>query len=302
MDLETVCKQLFAGGITGCVTKTVIAPLDRTKILLQVHHPYYKQYGVFRCMWEIFKREGFVSLWKGNTMMMLRIFPYAAVQFFSFERFKELYKPVTGNGNTTKIMAGSTAGVIAVLTTYPLDMLRARITFQIKGENNYNSVAHAIKTIYKSEGGVKGFYSGIKATVIGMIPYGGVSFGSFHALKDLLLKVSPKNFARPDKNNSDILVLKTWSSVFCGGLAGAFSQTVSFPLDVVRRRMQLAKVLPESHKYESMVSTLVTVYKDHGISKGLYRGLSTSYIRVVPQQAIAFTVYEFMKETIGLTT
>ena len=159
---------------------------------------------------------------------------------------------------------------------------------------------HAVKTIYIQEGGIKGFYSGIQATVVGMIPYGGVSFGCFHALKDLLIKVSPNNFARPDKNASDVLLLKTWASVFCGGFAGAFSQTVSFPLDVARRRMQLANVLPNSYKYQRMFLTLVSIYKDHGIYKGLYRGLSVSYIRVIPQQAIAFTVYEFMKEVTGL--
>ena len=300
MDLVLVGKQLFAGGISGCIAKSVIAPLDRTKILLQAHHPYYKHYGVFRCMWEISKREGFFSLWKGNAMMMIRIFPYAACQFFCFERFKSFYGPFIGDGHFNKLLSGSSAGVISVLLTYPLDMVRARLAFQITGEHQYHSIVHAFSSIYKSEGGVQGFYRGINPTLAGMIPYAGVSFYAFNALKELLINMSPSTFARHDKNAPDVYVLKTWVSLCCGGFAGAISQTVSFPFDVARRRMQLANVLPDSHKYKTMWSTLRSVYREHGISNGLYRGLSINYIRVVPQQAVAFTVYEFTKEMIGL--
>ena len=300
MDFVVVGKQLFAGGISGCVAKTVIGPLDRTKILLQAHHPYYKHYGVFQCMWEITKREGFLSLWKGNTMMMIRIFPYAALQFFAFEQFKSLYSPVVGSGHVNKLLSGSSAGVVAVLFTYPLDMVRARLAFQITGEHHYHSIKHAFIKIYKKEGGIKGFYTGINPTIIGMIPYAGVSFYTFNALKDLLIKTSPQTFARQDINEPNVFVLKTWASLCCGGFAGAISQTVSFPFDVARRRMQLANLLADPHKYRTMLTALHSVYKDHGIVNGLYRGLSINYIRVVPQQAVAFTVYEFTKEVIGL--
>ena len=186
MDLVSIGKQLFAGGISGCVAKTVTGPLDRTKILLQAHHPYYKQYGVFQCMWEIRKREGFLSLWKGNTMMMVRIFPYAAIQFFSFERFNKLYGRILGEGHVSKLLSGSSAGVVSVLVTYPLDMVRARLAFQITGEHRYQSIAHAFQTIFISEGGIKGFYSGMYATALGMIPYAGVSFYAFNGLKEFI--------------------------------------------------------------------------------------------------------------------
>ena len=300
MDFVLAAKQLFAGGISGCVAKTAIGPLDRTKILLQAHHPYYKQYGVVQCMLQISKREGFFSLWKGNTMMMIRIFPYAALQFFSFEHFKSLYLPLLGNGHVNKLVSGSSAGVVAVLCTYPLDMVRARLAFQITGEHRYESIKHAFTKIYKNEGGLKGFYSGINPTIVGMIPYAGVSFYAFNALKETLINVAPQTVARHDKNAPDVLVLKTWVSLCCGGFAGAISQTVSFPFDVARRRMQLANILPDSHKFRTMWTTLKSVYIEHGIYNGLYRGLSINYIRVVPQQAVAFTVYEFAKEIIGL--
>lgn len=300
MDLFEISKQLFAGGFAGCCAKTVVAPFDRTKILLQAQHPYYKNCGVWSCIGKIVKTEGVTSLWKGNSMMMLRVFPYASIQFFSFEKYRNFYNSVLGDFHLNKLFAGSSAGVTAVVCTYPLDLVRARLAFQITGEHKYNGIISAFKQIYTCEGKLPGFYRGMSATVLGMIPYAGVSFYTFNTLKDLCITVFPDYCARPDTNAPDVLVLKLWISLACGSFAGAISQTVSFPLDVARRRMQLAKMLPDAHKFTSISSTLRNVYRDNGITKGLYRGLSINYIRVMPQQAIAYTVYEFMKEYIGL--
>ena len=300
MDLYHISKQLFAGGFAGCCAKTVVAPFDRTKILLQAQHPYYKNCGVFSCIGKICKTEGVISLWKGNSMMMVRVFPYAAIQFFSFEKYKSFYNSLLGESHFNKLIAGSSAGVTAVAFTYPLDLVRARLAFQITGEHRYNGIREAFTQIYTKEGKIPAFYRGVSATVIGMIPYAGVSFYTFNTLKDVLIKVFPEQCARPDSNYPDILVLKLWISLACGSFAGAISQTVSFPLDVARRRMQLAKMLPDAHKFRTIYSTLTNVYHDNGIVKGLYRGLSINYIRVMPQQAIAYTVYEFMREYIGL--
>ena len=297
---SSVINQLVAGGISGCCAKTVIGPFDRTKILLQAQHPYYRHFGVFRCMWEVAKREGFFSLWKGNTVMMVRIFPYSAIQFFSFERYRSFYQSWLGEGHLSKLVAGSSAGVTSVLSTYPLDMVRTRIAFQITGEHKYTSIINAFTSIYKNEGGFRGYFSGISATIIGMIPYAGVAFYTFNTLKESLMQFAPEVFARPDMHNKEVYVLRTWVALLCGGFAGAISQTVSFPCDVARRRMQLSKMLPDSKSYNTVWSTLKTVYKQNGIVHGLYRGLSINYIKVVPQQAVAFTVYEFVKELVGL--
>ncbi|XP_030309309.1 graves disease carrier protein isoform X2 [Calypte anna] len=197
-------------------------------------------------------------------------------------------------------MAGSMAGITAVICTYPLDMVRVRLAFQVKGEHKYMGIIHTFKMIYTKEGGFSGFYRGLMPTVVGMAPYAGFSFFTFGTLKSIGLAQAPNLLGRPSLDNPDVLVLKTHVNLLCGGIAGAIAQTISYPLDVTRRRMQLGAVLPDSEKCLTMVQTLKYVYQQHGIRRGLYRGLSLNYIRCIPSQAVAFTTYELMKQLLHL--
>ncbi|XP_054379357.1 solute carrier family 25 member 16 isoform X3 [Gorilla gorilla gorilla] len=184
----------------------------------------------------------------------------------------------------------------AVICTYPLDMVRVRLAFQVKGEHTYTGIIHAFKTIYAKEGGFFGFYRGLMPTILGMAPYAGVSFFTFGTLKSVGLSHAPTLLGRPSSDNPNVLVLKTHVNLLCGGVAGAIAQTISYPFDVTRRRMQLGTVLPEFEKCLTMRDTMKYVYGHHGIRKGLYRGLSLNYIRCIPSQAVAFTTYELMKQ------
>ncbi|XP_064418712.1 graves disease carrier protein isoform X2 [Latimeria chalumnae] len=233
--------------------------------------------------------------------MMVRIFPYGAIQFMSFDQYKKLLSKRLGiSGHVHRLMAGSMAGITAVICTYPLDMIRVRLAFQVKGEHRYTGIVHAFKTIYTQEGGFRGFYRGLTPTIIGMAPYAGFSFFTFGTLKSLGLNHAPALLGRPSSDNPDVLVLKTHINLLCGGIAGAIAQTISYPLDVARRRMQLGTVLPDSDQCLTMRQTLKYVYRKHGLKQGLYRGLSLNYIRCIPSQAVAFTTYEIMKQVLYL--
>ncbi|XP_044276389.1 graves disease carrier protein isoform X1 [Varanus komodoensis] len=310
-------RSLLAGGVAGCCAKTTIAPLDRVKILLQAHNHHYKHLGVISTLCAVPKKEGYLGFYKGNGAMMIRIFPYGAIQFTAFGQYKKIIKKKLGiSGHIHRLMAGSMAGITAVICTYPLDMVRARLAFQVKGDHERTGIIHTFKTIYTKEGGMQGFYRGLLPTIVGMAPYAavqlrsegllccdntqGFSFFTFGTLKSVGLSQAPTLLGRPCLDNPDVLVLKTHVNLLCGGIAGAIAQTISYPLDVTRRRMQLGAVLPDSEKCLTMVQTLKYVYGNHGIRRGLYRGLSLNYIRCIPSQAVAFTTYEFMKQVLHL--
>lgn len=92
-------------------------------------------------------------MYNGNGAQMLRIFPYAALQFTSHETYKRLNVKFFGadaaNNLLNNLACGSLAGITAVSLTYPLDVIRSRLAFQFKGEYVYYGINDAIKKIYK---------------------------------------------------------------------------------------------------------------------------------------------------------
>ncbi|XP_026292992.1 solute carrier family 25 member 16-like [Frankliniella occidentalis] len=301
-------KTLLSGGIAGMCSKTTVAPLDRIKILFQAHNSHYKNLGVWSGLNAIRKNEGFMALYKGNGAQMVRIFPYAAIQFTAFEQYKKTFKSFLGTDTVlgafaVKFGAGACAGTTAVTATYPLDTVRARLAFQVKGEHKYKGIIDAFKTIYKSEGGLLALYRGFIPTLCGIFPYAGCSFYSFETLKNLCMLYLPSYTCETCAENTGGLVLLLPAKLVCGGFAGAVAQIVSYPLDVTRRRMQLAMMDQETAKFaQSMWGTLKMTYKENGIVRGLYRGMSTNFYRAGPMFAVSFSTFELMKQLLGLDT
>ncbi|XP_075698857.1 solute carrier family 25 member 16-like [Rhinoderma darwinii] len=294
-------RSFVAGGIASCCAKTAVAPLERIKILFQGQSVHYRHMGILSTISAVKQTEGLLGFYKGNGAMLMRIFPYGAIQFMAFDEYKKLIKHKTGKlDHMDKIVAGSMAGITAVIFTYPLDVVRARLAFQVKGEEQYKGVIHAFRSIYTNEGGFRSYYKGLVPTLIGMAPYAGLSFYSFESLKTAGLENAPKLLGQPSADNLDVLVLKTPINMLFGGLSGAISQTVVYPVDVARRRMQLAAMLPKNEKCQTMFQTFSFIYREHGVRHGLYRGLSINYLRCIPSNAVAFTIYEFMRQLLHL--
>ncbi|KFB40423.1 hypothetical protein ZHAS_00007902 [Anopheles sinensis] len=252
-NVEFIVKNLCAGGVAGMCSKTAVAPLDRIKILLQAHSIHYKHLGVFSGLKHIVKMESFFALYKGNGAQMVRIFPYAATQFTAFEVYKKYLGKALGPNlpikHADKFIAGAAAGVTAVTLTYPLDTIRARLAFQVTGEHRYNGIAHTAITIFRTEGGLRALYRGFVPTLMGMVPYAGFSFYCFEMLKFVCMKYAPGVTCKKCDRNTGGLVLTVPAKLLCGGFAGAVAQSFSYPLDVTRRRMQLAMMNPETAKF-----------------------------------------------------
>lgn len=128
-------------------------------------------------------------------------------------------------------MAGATAGVIAMSATYPLDMVRGRLTVQESAEKQqYRGMWHATRTIAREEG-LLTLYKGWLPSVIGVVPYVGLNFAVYETLKDVIIHSSDAHSERD---------LSVATRLGCGAVAGTLGQTVAYPFDVARRRLQVS--------------------------------------------------------------
>lgn len=300
VSADHILKTFLAGGVSTCCAKTSTAPLERLKILFQAQNVHFKDMGVFHALRTIYHKEGPLGYYKGNGALMLRVFPYGALQFVSYEQYKKILTPLCDNCAASKLISGSLAGLTACTLTYPLDVVRSRLAFQVADEEIYCGVCHAIQQIFTTEGGFCALYKGYGATAVSMIPAVGFGFLAYETFKEAMLAIKG-TLTKTNKETGET-VLSPLGGLVCGAMAGASSQTVAYPLDVVRRRMQLAGAVADGHKYSGCISTFVTVYTEDGLRKGLYRGLSINYMRVVPQVAVMFSVYEIIKQVLNDST
>ncbi|TQE10940.1 hypothetical protein C1H46_003513 [Malus baccata] len=91
-------------------------------------------------------------------------------------------------------------------------------------------------------------------------------------------------------NDSTVVV-----SLACGSLSGIASSTATFPLDLVRRRMQLEGAGGRARVYNTgLLGTLRHITRTEGL-RGLYRGIMPEYYKVVPSVGIVFMTYETLK-------
>jgi solute carrier family 25 phosphate transporter 23/24/25/41 len=259
--------------------------------------------GTWQGLKYMMKEEGMRGMFKGNGTNCVRIIPNAALKFLTYEqltrRISYNMQQSGGDGQMTptlRLAAGAVAGIIGMSATYPLDMVRGRLTVQT--DNQYRGIMHAARLIIKQEGLIA-LWRGWLPSVIGVIPYMGLNFAVYETLKDLTLKAYDLNDERE---------LSVLSRLACGAVAGTTGQTVAYPLDVVRRRLQMsgwngAQTLhaEQGHAviYKGMVDCFVRTVREEGM-RALFKGLLPNYIKVVPSIAIAFVSYEQVKELLGV--
>lgn len=91
---QPVVAAFIAGGVAGAVSRTVVSPLERLKILFQVQSAGQNEYklSVPKALMKMWKDEGFKGLMRGNGTNCVRIVPYSAVQFSSYNLYKNVCK------------------------------------------------------------------------------------------------------------------------------------------------------------------------------------------------------------------
>ncbi|KAL5975596.1 Mitochondrial carrier protein CoAc2 [Asimina triloba] len=254
----------------------------------------FQSIGLWGSFKKIAKTEGLLGFYKGNGASVARIVPYAALHYMAYEQYRRwiiLSLPSVGRGPVLDLVAGSIAGGTAVLCTYPLDLVRTKLAYQVvesprlnisgqlHAEPIYKGISDCVSKIYR-ERGLKGLYRGAAPSLYGIFPYSGLKFYFYEEMK----------FHVPADHKKDIIV-----NLACGSIAGLLGQTLTYPLDVVRRQMQVQNLSVATRgEVKGTFETLVMIAQKQGW-KQLFSGLSINYLKVVPSVAIGFTVYDAMK-------
>jgi len=135
--------------------------------------------------------------------------------------------------------------------------------------------------VMREEGGIRALYRGMIPTAVGVAPYVGINFAAYEGLRGF--------FTPPGKDHA------AWRKLACGALAGSISQTLTFPMDILRRKMQVTGLASIGYKYTSAWDAIRCIARDEGIA-GFYRGIWPNLLKVAPSIATSFYTYELVKE------
>lgn len=353
IKLTSSQKNMIAGGIAGCIAKTMTAPLSKLTILKQVDPMFTKtkicasnssssitatvinyNSNIFSDLRHMCKNNGGIrSLWSGNLTAVIHRFPYSAINFSAFEASnKFLSKYTTGNSHETMItrfLSGSFAGAMACITCYPLDLVRTRLTVDLPklsdnktsySNNNTTAITtnggvvkvrlggkiiDTVKQIVK-EDGLQGLYRGLPISLLVSVSTLGISFSVYGFIKSKLLEMGGiYTIKHTHRSDAALSITHTYQlspigSLLSGCMSGVVSSLVTFPLDVVKKRMQMmcgsnqAMMMMHQTMYQkshTIVSMMRKIWLKEGY-RGFYGGISAELLKVCPQVAIMYCSYE----------
>ncbi|PNY27986.1 mitochondrial carrier [Tolypocladium capitatum] len=291
---QPVIAAFCAGGVAGAVSRTVVSPLERLKILMQVQCAGREAYklSVGQALAKMWREEGWRGFMRGNGTNCIRIVPYSAVQFSSYNFYKrnifESY-PNADLAPITRLFCGGIAGITSVFLTYPLDIVRTRLSIQSASfaelgdkPKRLPGMWATMVHMFKTEGGVSALYRGIIPTVAGVAPYVGLNF---------MVYESVRKYLTPEGEQNPNAVRK----LAAGAISGAVAQTCTYPFDVLRRRFQINTMSGMGYRYKSIPDAVRAIVGQEGI-RGLYKGIVPNLMKVAPSMASSWLSFEMTRD------
>jgi hypothetical protein len=360
LQLPKEIRNIIAGGIAGMVAKSVVAPVDRIKILYQISAIPFHLRDVPKVAYNIIQQEGIIALWKGNMATMIRVFPYSGIQFMTFDFCKTYFlshKPIhtpdddtlvttshhhhhriaapfdpvidpssptnthvesptnynTNNNNRhdrkyglsplESLVAGMIAGTVSVICTYPLDLVRAQLAVlkhnKVVGtttippsqpgitNHSHNTMVSSLSSPVPTQlrtiapnhgflrvlndnymrGGIVGLFRGITPTLFGILPYSGIAFTLNEQGKREIQHIMGRD-------------VTTMERLQCGAFSGLIAQTVTYPIEVTRRRMQTIGLV---NKNDTALSTCL------GDNKGINNNTTATATTTIKASSVSTT-------------
>jgi len=288
-------RSAAAGACAGTVTKTIVAPMERIKMLFQIRGQRLataggqgvpKNFGSpIEVTRRIVQQEGVWALYRGNGANVARIIPNCALKFAFNDVFKNMVKRPGQTNSDLSVMqllsCGAAGGILQVVATNPIEVVRTRLTMSNElGGGGYRGIVHCGTETVKIEGWIA-LYKGLTPAILTTVPYIACQMTFY----DLFKRVYPQN--------SDGSTSTLWS-LAAGASAGLCAQTLCYPGDTMRRQLQTNGIGGEKPLYSGAVDCFKQILKREGVA-GFYRGLPINVVKCIPEAGIQFATFDFFK-------
>jgi len=298
--LEQLASDLLIGGSIGAISKTIMAPVERVKLLMQtqdsnpavISGKVARYKGIGDCFTRVRAEQGIMAFWRGNWVNCLRYAPQQG-SALAFNDFLNNAFP-NYNSNTdfwksfaVKLTSGGLAGAIANTICYPFDFARTRLASDLTaGKGQFKGITDCILTTLRNQG-LTGLYTGWTVTVMGAFVYRAGQLGCFKQIQDLNPYASDKG------------TLGAISSFIAVTTARTVVMPFNYPFDTVRRRMMLESEKPVDKRiYKGSMDCFFQVLKKEG-TKGMYKGMVPELFRGVGG-SLVIVAYDRIKVIFGI--
>jgi len=272
-----------AGGVSGAVSKTLTAPIERVKLVIQTQdaNPKIKSgevpryTGIGNCFARIHSEQGMGAFWRGNGTNIIRYFPTQAFNLAFKDSIKAMFPRYNSKTEfwqffATQLASGGMAGACSLSIVYPLDYARTRLASDVgSGKKQFNGLLDCLKKTANSAQGPLALYNGFGPSVAGIIAYRGAQFG----LNDTIMAFNP--YAK------DFGFIAVCSKFVVAQIAVTASGLVAYPFDTVRRRLQMESDRPVADRmYKGTIDCGAKILKTEGFG-GMYKGALANIFRGV---------------------
>ncbi|KAH7920911.1 carnitine/acyl carnitine carrier [Leucogyrophana mollusca] len=308
--------DFIAGTVAGIAGLLVSHPFDTVKVRFQNPDTSAKYRSTFHALVTIAREERFRGLYKGVTSPLVTCAFMNGLVFASYKFFTRVQ---LGDENAIPTLAqvalaGTCCGVVSSVITTPTELIKIRQQ-NVLVENPGISTLGVALNIYRQRG-IRGLYRGFGATILRDTGY-----GAYFLAYEATCRYFATPIGHPDPTNllsardSDATSIPWPALIVAGGVAGVIGWLATFPLDVVKTRIQSSDYTPSENRqtlplrlplngtdatvsrfpdnpYRTTVSTIINSYRAEGFGV-FFRGLAPTLIRAIPTNMTTFGVYEY---------
>jgi len=324
-------KSFLAGALAGSISRTVVAPLERVRVLMNTmttRDPnFLKDFGT--AIRSIYKDGGIKGFWRGNMVNVMRIAPSSATTFGVFDVAKQYFQKLEGKdaselSHFSRFLSGGIAGFTASTLTYPIELIQVVMMANIKTDSpnpvssppdgmdhkrQYSTLAN--RTSAKS---LRGYSTGSlpsktrKSLIVDAVKtirsenkgvrtlYRGWLPSSLGIFLYSSLNLSTFETLKHTylKLRSDETHVPSHVVMVIGAISTSTAASLVYPLSCVRTRMQAQGTLAHPHRYDGMRDCFRKTFAREGM-RGFYRGLPASLAKAIPGASLSFTLVEKFK-------